>query len=497
MRVIKIPLTIADSSLSASDGSINVKTKTFAISPSQNMQRRTRFAVTYKFNPSIPYAYGDTINGDTASMRLVKNRNNSFRAEMINDYSDFNEGDNSVQPVVDRIYNLGLLARTETRYNYFPYGNLFYGRYYSAGYQTSTGLSVNIFPYMAVYINNVIDYPVVDFSASNTSICSGNSVSFTDFTTGSPSSWNWSFSPSTITFINGTNASSKNPVVSFPNAGTFTVSLTATNTQGGSTTKTKTGYIIVTQSATPIITINIGSANLCSGQSAMFTSSISNGGTIPNYNWEINGVTTGSNNSTFSSLSLNNNDTVSCILTSNATCVNPLTASSNKIGMTINSSPAVPIISQNVNILNCNLIGVSYQWYFNNLIISGATNQSYTILQSGVYKIIVTNSSNCTNTSLDFNALKSGINELTGMSNFLLYPNPAKDFISLQFFLAKTKNITFTVVDLLGRKVFEETKECQSGNNIHQLHFWLLTKGNYVLQLKDGLSIFQRSIMIE
>ena len=111
--------------------------------------------------------------------------------------------------------------------------------------------------------------------------------------------------------------------------------------------------------------------------------------------------------------------------------------------------------------------------------------------------MVVKNSSNCTNTSLDFNAFKTGLNEMNGMSNFLLYPNPIKDIVSLQFYLTKSKNITFYVVDLLGRKVFEEVKECQSGANQQQLNLWFLPKGNYLLQMKDGTSNFQRSISME
>src|SRR5690606_13584001 len=35
--------------------------------------------------------------------------------------------------------------------------------------------------------------PVADFSANSTSVCEGGSVSFTDLSTESPTSWSWSF----------------------------------------------------------------------------------------------------------------------------------------------------------------------------------------------------------------------------------------------------------------------------------------------------------------
>jgi len=171
---VKVPLNITDSSLANPDGTINIKTKMFAITPILGLQRRTRFAVIYKFNPATPYAYGDTINGDTTAMKLVTKRNNSFRASVISDYSSLNEGDNRVQPFVDRIYNLGLLARTETRYTYvgaagtgFAVGEVFYKRYYSGGFQTSTGLALNIYPNIAAHITNVTNSGINEAKSSN------------------------------------------------------------------------------------------------------------------------------------------------------------------------------------------------------------------------------------------------------------------------------------------------------------------------------------------
>ncbi len=86
--------------------------------------------------------------------------------------------------------------------------------------------------------------PVADFSADNTSPLTGATVVFTDLSTNAPTSWTWSFSPSTVTFLNGTNANSQHPEVSFDVAGTYDVSLVATNAEG-SDTETKTAYISV------------------------------------------------------------------------------------------------------------------------------------------------------------------------------------------------------------------------------------------------------------
>ncbi|MCK5789084.1 MAG: PKD domain-containing protein, partial [Chlamydiia bacterium] len=86
--------------------------------------------------------------------------------------------------------------------------------------------------------------PIAKFGADKTSLCSGDTVTFIDSTLNSPTSWSWTFSPSSITYVNSTNNTSQNPVVVFANSGQYSVSLTATNSLG-SNTKTVNNYISV------------------------------------------------------------------------------------------------------------------------------------------------------------------------------------------------------------------------------------------------------------
>ncbi len=83
--------------------------------------------------------------------------------------------------------------------------------------------------------------PTANFSADNTGIHVGDSVVFTDTSSGTPTSWAW-------TFESGTPGTStlQNPTVTYNTAGTFTVTLEATNSHG-SDTEIKTGYITVTE----------------------------------------------------------------------------------------------------------------------------------------------------------------------------------------------------------------------------------------------------------
>jgi PKD repeat protein len=93
--------------------------------------------------------------------------------------------------------------------------------------------------------------PVANFVANQTNVTPGTTVSFTDQSTGLPTSWAWTISPATgWAYAGGTTASSQNPQVTFNTVGQFTVTLTASNAQG-SDGETKNNYIIVAQATGP------------------------------------------------------------------------------------------------------------------------------------------------------------------------------------------------------------------------------------------------------
>jgi PKD repeat protein len=90
----------------------------------------------------------------------------------------------------------------------------------------------------------VVAAPVAAFTANSTTISVGGSVNFTDQSTNAPTSWSW-------TFAGGTPATStvQNPSIVYNAAGTYAVTLTATNANG-SNTLTQSTYITVTGGTT-------------------------------------------------------------------------------------------------------------------------------------------------------------------------------------------------------------------------------------------------------
>jgi PKD repeat protein len=90
--------------------------------------------------------------------------------------------------------------------------------------------------------------PVANFSGSPTSGTAPLTVAFTDTSTGQPTSWAW-------TFGDGGTSTAQSPSHVYTAAGTYSVSLTATNSLG-SNTLTKTNYITVAAPQPPVANFN-------------------------------------------------------------------------------------------------------------------------------------------------------------------------------------------------------------------------------------------------
>jgi len=98
------------------------------------------------------------------------------------------------------------------------------------------------------YVSVSAPKPIVaDFSGKPTWGKAPLKVTFTDLSTGSPTSWHWDFG-------DGTNTTVHNPVHTYATAGKYTVSLIAINTNGNST-KTRVEYISVSSGWNPTPTI--------------------------------------------------------------------------------------------------------------------------------------------------------------------------------------------------------------------------------------------------
>lgn len=142
-------------------------------------------------------------------------------------------------------------------------------------------------------IVSVAPAPTADFSADITEACGSLTVQFTDLSTENPTSWEWDFG-------DGNTSNEQSPQYTYINPGTYTVSLTVTNT-GGSDTHTVSDYIVVHDQ---LVVSNGDGFVTCFGDTDGILSAIVSGGEgTYSYVWENESGTEIGNAETIDNLS--------------------------------------------------------------------------------------------------------------------------------------------------------------------------------------------------
>jgi predicted deacylase len=187
--------------------------------------------------------------------------------------------------------------------------------------------------------------PAISIAVSpGTSICAGSSVTFTATATngGTAPVYQWKKNGINI----GTN--SKTYVVDTALKNNDSIYCVFTSNAGCATSTAKSNGIKMTvnNSVSPTVSITASpGTSICTGTKVTFTATITNGGTTPAYQWKKNGNNVGTNSNTYVvDTALKNNDSIYCVVTSNAICATTSTAKSNGIKMTVNS-PVTPSVS--------------------------------------------------------------------------------------------------------------------------------------------------------
>lgn len=122
--------------------------------------------------------------------------------------------------------------------------------------------------------------PVAEFTSDVTTTCFG-SVHFIDQSTDIPQQWSWDFG-------DGGTSTLQNPTHVYASAGTFTVTLTVTNTLG-SDVNVKTSYITVTIDPAPTVS---GTTSLCTAGTTTLTATVTAGNQAEWYDASNNLVST-------------------------------------------------------------------------------------------------------------------------------------------------------------------------------------------------------------
>lgn len=268
--------------------------------------------------------------------------------------------------------------------------------------------------------------PVASFVGDSTVFCPGYCVNFSDQSTGAPVSWSWSFhggNPAASTAQNPGN-------VCYDSAGTYAVTLVATNA-GGSDTSSVTSYITVNS----LPTADAGSDEaICIGDSVVLTAS---GGT--GFLWSPGGQTS-------SSITV-----APAIATQYAVQVTDGNgcANTDSVNVSVNALPTIWLGNDTSICTICTVTldagnpGGTYIWS------TGATGQTLVVDSTGLYWVTITDGNGCmASDSIFVDATLVG-NEEPLKPEINVYPNPAQERIYLECL----EPGVFELYDLQGRRL--------------------------------------------
>ncbi len=390
--------------------------------------------------------------------------------------------------------------------------------------------------------------PVAAFTASTTD-CAGHAITMTDNSTNTPTSWSW-----TMTGGSPASSASQSPSVTYSTAGTYTVTLVASNSSGasspvshtitvnanpvvptitpsmntlssssttgnqwylngtainGATNQTYTAtsggsYTVVvtnsfgcsnTSAATNITTSNPPVANFtasttdCAGQAIPLTDNSSN--TPTSWSWTMTGGSPASSSTQSPSVTYSTAGTytVTLVATNSSGSSSPVSHT-----ITVNANPAVPTITVGGNTLTSSST-TGNQWYLNNALIGGATNQTYTATANGLYTVVVSNSFGCKATSTATNLTTTGISSVADNNIFTVFPNPSNGILNINF-AGLSEHIIIEVINNLGQVVYTEKINDCTGDCHKTIDISSLGKGIYLLKIVANENIQTKKILL-
>jgi hypothetical protein len=86
---------------------------------------------------------------------------------------------------------------------------------------------------------------------------------------------------------------------------------------------------------TPSVAITASTVSICFGTTVVFNATPTYGGTSPSYQWKVNGNNVGTNSPSYTTTTLTDGSTISCVMTSNAVCAFPATVTSNVVNIAV------------------------------------------------------------------------------------------------------------------------------------------------------------------
>jgi hypothetical protein len=333
----------------------------------------------------------------------------------------------------------------------------------------TSGETITVGPFSLPAGKNTIITFSATVNAANT--LPGNTCAVTNQASVSGSNFSTVNSNITTTSIKPANATFTNTTENIPCLGTATVTLNATCPLGTTPTwyTSLTGGTSFATGASVTATPTANNTTYCVACEAAYcasdillvktvtgTPSTSSSQTISacdSYFWSENSTT----------------------YTTSGTYTNTVGCDTKTLNLTISHSSAInTAVTVNSGILTATQSGAAYQWYqCPNTLLSGETNQSYTPLANGDYKVDIT-LADCTVTSSCVTISNLAVGDFEP-NEFKIYPNPSKGIVNI----VTPYQGNYIITDALGKTI--KTFELHE-NIVNTLNLENVSDGTYFIK---------------
>ena len=164
--------------------------------------------------------------------------------------------------------------------------------------------------------------------------------------------------------------------------------------------------------------------------------------------------------------------------------------------ITVYPSPPPQGIMQVGDTLFANQGAVSYQWYYNGVIISGATDYFYVAPNGGDYNVVATDANGCEVEAAIFDVV-AGLLQEVGNRQLAIFPNPVNDEVTIhkEQVTRETapqgdlRTVEISIYSVLGERVFSSLAEPNDQSKDITLDVSTLSSGLYLLEVNTGEKI--------
>ena len=316
---------------------------------------------------------------------------------------------------------------------------------------------------ITVTVNALPSTPTINASGA-TSFCTGGSVVLTS----SASTGNvWSTTATTA-------------AITVTTSGSYTVTVTDANSCAATSTPT-----VVNVSASPAPTVNASATAACSGETITLTAS-----TADSYLW--------SNNATTQTIQVTQSGNFT-VTTTNSNACNGVGASA-PTTVTFTATPtAAGSYTVNGNVVtfsNSSNGATTYSWDFDDFTNSSASAPVHAFAGNGSYTVVLTAiNGNCTDTATFNVSITVGMNEIEGLEDVKVYPNPASELVMISFNNQNNTEVSVELLDQMGR-VIETSTVVNNGLQVASFNVTSVQNGLYTIRILNNGNSLTRKVIV-